>query len=293
MLKKISLMMLLAGAVTLGACNKTDNTTAEPQSQSNNPSNTNDPNNNDPNNTGGGNNGSLTPLTYSKKTNAVMFEITSTGCPGCGSWGKPTFASLISSNMNNVVPIAVHIKYGDPMITAESQAIGDNRYGQRYTPQIWVGDENAVVLTGGGIDGSASIQKANELIATDATTEQPALAADVKKDGSKINVTYGVKFIDVVADGEYGLSCYLMENGIVYQQTSYAANPATHNHVIRTSAAGAFGESFTSADLTDNEKSWAHTFDISSYNADNVYIAVVLWKKDGTRYQVVNATTIN
>ena len=75
----------------------------------------------------------------------VFFDYTSTGCPGCGSWGAPTFENLSEEYQDKIVPIAVHIKYGDPMITSISTDIAANRDGQRYTPQLWVNSKNAMV----------------------------------------------------------------------------------------------------------------------------------------------------
>lgn len=227
-------------------------------------------------------------LTYTKTTMPVMLEFTSTGCPGCGSWGKPTFARVAADYAGKITPLAIHIKYGDPMITEESNAIAANRHGNFYTPQIWVADSNAVVLTGGSISG-ASEQNIRRMLDISLQETQPTLAARLTKEDGKLVVTYGVKFIDIMPDGEYALACYLTEDGIKAQQTSSATNPATHNHVLRASAAGAFGAGFSSADLTDSEKSWAHTFALDSkYNTDNVYITLVLWKKNGARYSAIN-----
>ncbi len=267
----------LFAAIALGttaifsACTKKTDNTVQPQTQ------------NDPNNEP-----QQQQLTYKKKTAPVFMEYTSTGCPGCGSWGKPTFASISATHSDDITPLAVHIKYGDPMITDESTAIGNNRHGQRYTPQLWVDDENAVVLVGGGISGSSSIQKANDLITANAQVVQPALAANISKENGKLEVTYGVKFIDIEPNGEYGLSCFLTEDGIKHQQSSSASNPATHNHVIRASADGAFGAQFTGSDLMDKEKSWSHSFDISSFAEANTYVTLVLWKKEGSRYVPIN-----
>jgi len=229
-------------------------------------------------------------LTFTKKTAPVLLEFTSTGCSGCGSWGKPTFKKLVNSYEGKVTPLAVHIKYGDPMITEESTAIGANRHGSFYTPQIWVMDENAVLLNGGSIS-AASEQNARELIDASLTTDQPALAATIKKENNKMEVMYGVKFIDMDPEGEYSLACYLTEDGIKHQQSSSAMNPATHDHVLRASAGGAFGIAFTGADLRDNEKAWSQNFDISAYESGNVYVTVILWKKSGSRYMPVNGYT--
>lgn len=239
----------------------------------------------------GNNNPAETPkseLTYTTTTMPVMLEFTSTGCPGCGSWGKPTFARVAADYTGKITPVAVHIKYGDPMITDESNAIAANRHGDFYTPQIWVADSNAVILTGGSIS-AASEQNTRRMLDISLQEVQPSLAAKLTKEDGKLVVTYGVKFMDIMPEGEYALACYLTEDGIKAQQTSSATNLATHNHVIRASAAGAFGQTITGNDLTNNEKSWAHTFTLDSkYNADNVYITLVLWKKTGTRYSAIN-----
>lgn len=62
-------------------------------------------------------------LNIEQKQNATMFFYTSTGCPGCGSWGMPAFASLQTDHEENVVPVGIHIKYNDPLITETSEAI--------------------------------------------------------------------------------------------------------------------------------------------------------------------------
>ena len=87
---------------------------------------------------------------YENTNKAVLFEFTSTGCPGCGSWGKPTVAAVSTTHGSKVVPIAVHIKYNDPFLTDISQAIADNRTGSRWTPQLWVDNENATIINSSG-----------------------------------------------------------------------------------------------------------------------------------------------
>ncbi len=243
-----------------------------------------------PNNSGNnGNNNTLPDLTYTKKTSPVFFDYTSTGCPGCGSWGKPTYYSIIKSQPE-VTPLAVHIKYGDPMITDESNAIAANRHGDIFTPQLWVGDSNAVLLSGAYISGQQSIDRANKLINETKMQSQPAVSAHVQKNGNSWKVKYGASFADINAEGDYNLACYLTEDGIWATQSSSASNPAVHNHVIRASAQGAFGSSFNKASLsTKNEITFEHDFDISDkYKAENTYITVVLWRKSGTRYIPLN-----
>lgn len=271
MSKTLSLWLVSASLFVLSCSKSTDNNLA--------------------NNTGNENMPVETPasdLTYTKSTMPVMLEFTSTGCPGCGSWGKPTFARVAADYKGKITPLAIHIKYGDPMITDESNAIEANRYGNFYTPQIWVADSNAVILNGGSISG-ASEQNMRRMLDVTLPEVQPSLAAKVTKENGKLVVTYGVKFIDKAAEGDYALACYLTEDGIMAQQTSSASNPTMHNHVLRASANGAFGNEFSATDMVDKEKSWTHTFTLDAkYNADNVYVTMVLWKKTSGRYSAIN-----
>lgn len=283
-MKKLKLAFLAVGVMStsllISSCTKTKTVEPTVQQTKNTPIDpANSGNNNDP--------GDKLTLTYTKKTRPILLEITSTGCSGCGSWGKPTFKKLITEFGADITPLAVHIKYGDPFITTASQAIADNRYGSRFTPQIWVNDANAVILSGGYIQ-TESEQNARDHINTDKGIDQPAVTASIKKENGKLNVTYGAKFIDLAASGDYAIACYLTEDGIAYKQAASASNPTIHNQVLRSAAKGSFGKEFTSSDLADNEISLQHSFDISSYNEANVYVTIVLWRKSGSRYMPIN-----
>ena len=122
------LTALIAGAALFtNSCTKTETAPAQQNAAgTNDPQQNGDDNTNDP--------GDKIALTFVKKTRPVFLEVTSTGCPGCGSWGKPTFKKVVNDFGSDITPLAVHIKYGDPFITTESQAIADNRHGSRYTP---------------------------------------------------------------------------------------------------------------------------------------------------------------
>lgn len=275
---KHNIFFIAALFLLASSCKKTaDNSvTTQPNSNSNNTGNSN-----------------LSELVYTKKTSPVFFDFTSTGCPGCGSWGKPTFYSVIKSQPE-ITPLAVHIKYGDPMITDESNAIAANRYGDIFTPQLWIGDSNAVLLNGGFISGQQSIDRINKLISEAKTQTQPSIAALIQKNGNSWKVKFGASFTDINPDGEYSLACYLTEDGIEANQTSSASNPTIHNHVIRASAGGAFGKSFDKTTLNaKSEISFEHSFELSEkYKAENTYLTVVLWKKAGARYISLNGYTL-
>ena len=232
-------------------------------------------------------------LTETKKP--VFFDYTSTGCPGCGSWGAPTFEQIAKEQGESIVPIAVHIKYGDPMITDVSNAIAENRNGQRYTPQLWVNNTNGMVLNGGSINTTGTINKITADLET-IKTEAPEMAIGVGSivNGDIFKVRYKSK---VLADitGEYYLAIYLMEDGILYRQSSAATNPFEHNYVIRKSNGGGFGTQISQNELTKNTTiTGTVEFEIDpNWDKEKLSVSAIIWKKEGTNYYVINANSDN
>jgi thioredoxin-related protein len=227
-------------------------------------------------------------LNFTSKPKPIVFEYTSTGCPGCGSWGKPTFNNVVNQYQDEIVPVAVHIKYGDPMITETSNDVGANRHGQFYTPQIWVNDSNGVVINNNMIMGQASVDRINHLIGY-YKAKTPDLFLDIQTEAksSKLGVRYGIKSNLISGDDLY-LSCYLMESKIEAQQSSYANNPAIHNHVIRKSDEMTFGRLLSLNSGNDNTQEFETTFDLQNETAE-YSVTIILWKKDGNRYVPLGA----
>ena len=230
-------------------------------------------------------------ITLEETNKPVFFDYTSTGCPGCGSWGAPTFETIADRLESSIVPVAVHIKYGDPMITGASEAIAANRTGQFYTPQLWVNNNNAMVLAGSSINGNASAEKINTEIESFQNAET-TLAVGVSHaiNDDKITIRYKTKALENL-DGEYWIGVYVMENGILYRQSSGAENPFEHNHVIRVSNSGGFGDLLGESGLTQDseiEKTVTLTL-LEEWNTENLYATAIVWKKEGSNYVVVNA----
>lgn len=224
-------------------------------------------------------------------TKPVIFDYTSTGCPGCGSWGAPVFDMFSAEFKSSIVPIAVHIKYGDPMITPESEAIGDNRTGSKYTPQIWVDSKNSMILSGTSIDGSGTVSNIRNQL-NDRIKTEPSIALGVSHlvDSDKLLVRFkSQSLIDLV--GDYYYSVLILENDLVHQQNSAAYNPFLHHHVIRTSSNGAFGTQLESQhQMKDMVFEKELSFDINpKWNTDKLYVVGLIWKKIGENYTLVNS----
>jgi hypothetical protein len=233
---------------------------------------------------------SVLTLSYQQTLKPLVFEYTSTGCPGCGSWGKPTFNSIINEFKEGIVPVAVHIKYGDPMITAISEAVAANRYGQNYTPQIWVNDTNGVQLSGGSINATGSVNNIRRLIrnqTSSAFAYVDGRALVLAGIGTKVKL--GIKLMEGMPKSDLYLSCYAMENGLVHNQSSSPSNPTTHNHVIRSGVDGTWGKPALVADSTFEME---HTF-AGVTAGGNKYFTAILWRKAGSRYIPIGGYSFN
>ena len=275
MIKKIILLSLMALAIT--ACKEETEqiTTSDPTDNSNQEDTI-----------------TTAPSIVLKSENKpIVFDYTSTGCPGCGSWGAPTFENLSNQLGNKIVPIAVHIKYGDPMITDESNALGQNRTGQYFTPQLWINNTNSTLLNGGRIDATGSLAALNQNITTfQGEAVQISLGVSHAIQDDKINIRYKHKS-ETDLDGDYFVSLYVMENHLFHNQASGAVNPFEHNYVIRTSSSGAFGSKIESQNLADNQE-FEDTINLDidpTWDKSNLYVTAIIWKNNGDKFIVINA----
>lgn len=232
-------------------------------------------------------------LSIEKKQNATMFFYTSTGCPGCGSWGIPTFKNVSEEHVENVIPVGVHIKYGDPFITDVSEDIAANREGSRFTPQLFIGNETMTIISGGYIDGQASLDAADDHITTTSTSEPVVSCGSIYEvvEGTA-RVKYGAQFHQDT-EGEYYLASYLLEDKLMYDQAGADPRHAEHSNVIRKAiSSGSFGDlieltSISADELIEKEVSFAMN---EEWNTDNLELVTIVWKKEGDYYTVVNSS---
>ena len=223
-------------------------------------------------------------MDYKTSNRSVLFEFTSTGCPGCGSWGKPTVENMKAIHGDKLVPLAIHIKYNDIYITDVSQAIADNRVGSRWTPQLWMNNENTTIFENGYISGEKSMEAMNDEVNSKVQDANISLGGAVQLIGRDFTGKYGLK-LNKEAGKEYYLAAYLMEENLMSDQQGSTNNPVQHHAVIRKAAFGAWGKKVVSTGEAQKVE-FELTHDFSN---GNHYMTVVLWEKIGTRYFVVDA----
>ena len=212
---------------------------------------------------------------------ALMTDITATWCPPCGDWGSPAFEEATEANSDNAVAMSLHASSSDPMYHATARAIADVTGFGGY-PTL------SIDLQG---DYFSASQLTSAAQAVNATPTVGGSAAILRVNGDQIEIDATAKFFEETT-GDYYLGVYVMENGIVEDQnTSSGYVEMVHDHVLRTGAtASPFGDMAATGSISANQTfNASYTVSMSpAWNADNLYVATILWKRTGSTYSVVN-----
>ena len=213
------------------------------------------------------------------KQRAILLDFTATWCSPCGSSGIPMFEGAIAANPNEVVPLGCHSS--DEMSNPTGGSLGST-YGVSGIPTLVVGNQFDVW-------GSTALNTA--IATTNASAPIANACALMTNQGTAITIKTQTKFFTATT-GDYYLATYFVENGLVYNQTGAASNPVTHMHVLRGVAAGsAHGELISTGSAAAGKvvnKDYTFTA-ASEWTMANVYVALVIWKKDGSTWTFVNA----
>ncbi len=220
----------------------------------------------------------------------LVSKITATWCVNCGTWGWDLFDGLINENEDKAILIATHFS-GD-LDTPVGRAFADN-FGVFAQPRFILNNEDK--------NGSRnSVQsKITEITDEINTMSLQSPVANVgfyaeMVDG-KIQVQTKTKFFQQ-AEGEYYLGLYVVEEGVVNNQSGQGAN-TVHKTIMRASIdTENFGSRLSMMNTlgAGMEFSGNHSIDIDSdWNTDNISVVGMIWKKEGAKYQFVNANSTN
>lgn len=228
-----------------------------------------------------------TDITEEQKALGIYF--TSTGCPSCGSFGTASFENIVTTNTPNVIPMAIHVKYGDPYIIDESDEFADIVGYTFITPYYFIGEDDIMAISGGGINLQQTYNNAANRVNT-IINEEPDVNATSKlvfQDG-QLRVYYSSKFFKSVS-GDYSLALYLLEDETAYPQASGSGNPYYHQYVLRAAINGTVGESIVENGSNAGQNFiGSKTLDVpENWDGNNMYALAVIWK-DGNK--VINVS---
>jgi hypothetical protein len=240
--------------------------------------------------------GITTPTVDIPKTNrALIMDITGTWCPPCGAYGIPGFNKAVETAKERALPIALHS--GDPLSLASMNVVMNlPRFKSNSVPRIAAG--NGLVFDAGvysdiNATGNKIVSSIDTFIANNPVIAGVALTnlkVDVEK--GSISVDVNAKFFTAVS-GDYNIAVYFYENKVVSSQklSTGPDNPnQQHNHVVRGTPQGAWGEVLSTGTSDINKvftKSYSYMID-SSWNPANLAAMAVIWKKNGSDYTYIN-----
>ncbi len=220
---------------------------------------------------------------------ALGIYFTSTGCPSCGGGGTAAFQTIVDNNSPDVIPISVHVKYGDPYILEESDELASIIGYGFQTPYYFIGEYDVMVISGGTIHMSQVLTKASNRVAS-IVNNDPIISSTSKLvfEDTILRVYYVAEFLQSV-EGQYSIAVYLLEDETVYPQSNGSTDPYYHQYVWSVAINGTIGES-----IVENGSEVGQTFVGSKtiefekrWNANNLYAITVIWK-DGE--EIVNVS---
>lgn len=220
----------------------------------------------------------------------LIEEFTGRRCPNCPS-GAQTISDIQAYYKGRVIAIAIHAgMYALPVGTSFSdmdfRTEAGNIYNDTYAPQGYP----AAMINRNTYDGVIAstirdkwMTSVISELAVEPTLElTPACSYDAST--RTVSITTEVEAIKNMP-ANLNLQIQLTESGIVAAQIrdNEVINDYTHNHVLRTTVNGTWGESL-SALPAGEKKTYTHTLTLSEdWNAENCHIVVFAYETAGSK----------
>lgn len=230
-------------------------------------------------------------ITVEKKNMGIIQKFTGTNCYYCGDWGWTMMKDIVKT---------YHKK--DAIVMG---AYSQNNFAQLLVSQTATDFDKRLPVTKGyptfaanftdAWSGGNTLSGMNNVISTQINSHKSATVVanagfNSKIEGNNMIVDTKVQFF-TAADGEYYVGAYILEDGVVANQSgpNGGAN-AVHDQVLRLSG-NSWGVQVANGAIAANA-SFTKTITIPidpSWNKDKLTVFTAIWKKNGTKYDFVNA----
>ena len=200
---------------------------------------------------------------------ALCLYYTYNTCYYCGQWGHSALESAV--NVGNTVGVAIKISPDPEAIPTQLYwSFHDDRPLNGGAPTLYAGD-----LCKDNSAASYCRQLVNR-------TCSIGIDAQQEIEGNTLSLHVKTKNFTNINASDYYIVAYLLEDDLHYSQ--YGSSSNLHNFVLRRASSGAvyYGEQLMTDGSVDAEFTKTFSFDVSQYNKDNCYAAVVIYKKGGS-----------
>ena len=251
--------------------------------------------------------------------NTFLVYNTATWCGPCGTYGGPTFKGVLDNA--DVVAVDLHTS-GSSLLTPIYSPGGAKKdsamiapfaiylYAQTkpngYIPHFFA---NNTFLGGSEVTSTSITSAANTF---KATAPAAGVAVRATATGNAIKIDYKAKSF-TANSGEYYMSLFLCEKSVTATQTGAPGGITEHKNIVRATAYStaaspldAFSPTAVMTNPTAGQEvsgtqnfTWELPAIAARYNGfkrwdafttANTMVAAILWKKNGTTYEVVNAS---
>ena len=220
-------------------------------------------------------------LSPKQQTWALCIDYTGSWCQYCGMWGEDALRAAV--NVGRTVGMAVKLSPDPQAIPAALLSSFENDRPVSGAPTFCVGDMVDV--------NNQAAYYCGQLI------QQPcSIGIDASQEISNGTLSVYVKtknFETISNISDYYMVAYLLEDGLHYPQTGSSSPDPVHDFVLRKASSGDiyYGQQLMKDGAANAEFTHTFTFNVSSYNANNCYAAVVLYKKTNSaiQYKYVNS----
>ena len=225
-------------------------------------------------------------INFSKKQKILVEDFTGHKCGNCPN-AHVELARLINTYGSQVIPMAIHFgfyartttSYPTDFTTEVGDAIG-NKFGISGTP---IGMVNRSGYLDKKIDYSAWDAKISSIINN---TPKVGIALQTELQGNMLTSKIFVKAFEQ-NDTLLNIQAFIIEDHIVDKQLWYGHNPEEiedyeHEHVLRTSLNGNWGEELTPAPFKQNkiiEKHISYTLN-SAWNTEHLSLIVIVYNSE-------------
>lgn len=225
---------------------------------------------------------------------ALYTPIEATWCGYCGKNGIPTTASIYNQVSDKAIFMGLQPSSSSNLYAPKASAIVNNIGGVTGYPSIALNSELIGVLHGG-----VQSQLISGINSTYNSTETDVNAGfEWYRTYDSLIVNTNTTFFNTI-EGEFQTGVYITEDSIYEYQSNYDDNIPNgniyHFHVMRdVLSESSFGVSTGSGNMTagtEITKRFAIKWN-SDWDENNIHINTVVWKKDGSSFEYINANNI-
>jgi len=243
------------------------------------------------------------PITdgISDAQNSLLLFFSSNAMDVCGDYGTPARDAIISRTSGRPVVISCQLDKSqsekDPLTNADAIAFATIFFGPPpaliYVPTMFVLGKNVGYFIADSanlkVPAESKIDSLNSLKADIGIKSTPNMAGIILTLSSKI------KFFSDIND-VHQVAVYLIENDVDGSQFSSSGwnYNVKHQGVLRGKLSNSItGDAFISSAKAGEIKEHVITGSINpAWNLNNLYAAIVIWKKVGNNYSVANCNIV-